>query len=240
MTLYSRTDYEWQDDELGTISVHTDRRARRLIFRTLPGGIRVTVPPGLLPRVVRNALEQMRPRLVQRSARLHPVLITEGWTVDNGWMKITVARGESTRFALKRQGADVTLLCPPGTQFEDPQVQTFLKKAVTEVMRRRAAEALPLRMKELSLRTGLAYRTLRIAAMHTRWGSCSADGRISLTCFLMKVPPHLADYVMLHELCHTRHMNHGTQFWQLLDRLTGGQARTLRRELAAYRADVTD
>ena len=54
--------------------------------------------------------------------------------------------------------------------------------------------------------------------MRSQWGSCSIDGRISLNTHLIKAPLVLVDYVVLHELCHLRHHNHGRRFYGLMDR----------------------
>lgn len=53
----------------------------------------------------------------------------------------------------------------------------------------------------------------------------------------MLLPPHLMDYVLLHELSHTKEMNHGPRFWELLDSMTGGRARALRAELRGFNTD---
>ena len=73
-------------------------------------------------------------------------------------------------------------------------------------------------------RFGLTYRKVRITGARSRWGSCTSAKTISLSCYLMLVPSHLIDYVILHELAHTREMNHGPRFWELLDSMTAGQA----------------
>lgn len=66
-------------------------------------------------------------------------------------------------------------------------------------------------------------------------GSCSSSRDISLSYYLMLLPAHLMDYVILHELAHTREMNHGPEFWRLLDSLTDHRAKALRKELQTYR-----
>jgi len=74
-------------------------------------------------------------------------------------------------------------------------------------------------LKQLSLETNLYYKKLQIRKQKTRWGSCSNRLTISLNYKLLFLPRQLARYVLLHELAHTRHLNHSKQFWTLLGQL---------------------
>ncbi len=104
-----------------------------------------------------------------------------------------------------------------------------------EQLRKAAKADLPLRLDRIAEATGLRYTNVSIRAARTKWGSCSATNGISLSLFLMTLPEHLRDFVILHELCHTVHHNHSPRFHALLDRLCGGRERTLHRELRNYR-----
>lgn len=68
----------------------------------------------------------------------------------------------------------------------------------------------------LSQKTGLMYHDLSIRSQSTLWGSCNAKKRISLNNKLLFIPEHLVNYILLHELCHTRHLNHSQRYWNLL------------------------
>lgn len=103
-----------------------------------------------------------------------------------------------------------------------------------EVLRARAKATLPQRVAELASRHGLKYGKVSIRASRTKWGSCSAVGNISLSLYLMILPEHLRDYVILHELAHTVHHNHSPRFHALVNSLTDGQEKTLARELKEY------
>ena len=103
-----------------------------------------------------------------------------------------------------------------------------------EQLRRLAKADLPQRIERISQLTGLKYRSLAIRATKTKWGSCSGENVISLSLFLMTLPEHLRDYVIVHELCHTVHHNHSPKFHALLDRLVGGRDAELQRELRHY------
>lgn len=107
-------------------------------------------------------------------------------------------------------------------------------KARTEALRRAAKEDLPPRLARLSAATGLRCEGLTIRAARTKWGSCSGRNTISLSLYLMTLPEHLRDFVILHELCHTRHHDHSPRFHALLDRLTGGREKELARELRGW------
>ncbi len=82
--------------------------------------------------------------------------------------------------------------------------------------RQRAEERLPTRLKELAAALGVAPAGVQIRAQKSRWGSCSSNGRISLNWRLVLLPLKLADYVLVHELCHLRHMDHSEDFWNLV------------------------
>lgn len=66
---------------------------------------------------------------------------------------------------------------------------------------------------------GVTYPDLRVRRMRTRWGSCSSRGTITLNARLVELPVDLIDYVVLHELCHLREMNHGPRFYALLGQI---------------------
>lgn len=110
-----------------------------------------------------------------------------------------------------------------------------LDRSEIEALRRAAKADLPSRLTRLATATGLRYTHLTITSARTKWGSCSSKNRIALSLFLMTLPEHLRDFVILHELAHTQHHNHSAAFHALLDRLCGGRERALQRELRGYR-----
>ena len=101
--------------------------------------------------------------------------------------------------------------------------------AKVEELRRQAKAYLPGRLAELAAMYGFQYNTLRIKHNSSNWGSCSSKGNINLNLNLMRVPQELQDYVMLHELCHLKYLNHSPQFHSLLESVCPGHREKQRR-----------
>ena len=98
--------------------------------------------------------------------------------------------------------------------------QTF-KEVFQSISKTEARKRIITRLVELARQYGFTYNKVSIRNQRTRWGSCSAKGNISLNVKLVALPPELSDYVILHELAHTRVHNHSKRFWQELDKYVG-------------------
>ena len=105
--------------------------------------------------------------------------------------------------------------------------------ASTRLARIEAKSVLIPRTHQLARAHGLSCNKVSVRNAKTRWGSCSSENNISLNIQLMRLPFELIDYVILHELAHTIHKNHGPNFWRLLDKISG-DAKGLDYKLKAY------
>ncbi|MFN9869712.1 MAG: M48 family metallopeptidase, partial [Pseudanabaena sp.] len=90
------------------------------------------------------------------------------------------------------------------------------KTLLQQWLMRKAEKHLFSWLRRVSIQTNLPYRTTTIRGQKTLWGSCSRDRNISLNYKLLFLETQVVEYVLLHELCHTIHMNHSNQFWNLV------------------------
>lgn len=93
----------------------------------------------------------------------------------------------------------------------------FLQKKLIQFYKKLGEEYLIQRCDQLSQLSGLKPKQIKIQTARSRWGSCSSDQTIHLNWKLTVFPLILIDYVIIHELCHLRHMNHSKQFWSLVE-----------------------
>lgn len=159
-------------------------------------------------------------------------MINENFRIDTDQLKLSFKAGKVQQFVVERNGIEIVILYPPATDFS--QKQEWLTKVIIEILRKQAKLTLPKRLQELAELHGFNYSGVRINSARTRWGSCSGKKHINLSLFLMILPGELSDYVLLHELCHTKEMNHGPRFWALMDKVTNHHSGELRNMLRRY------
>lgn len=132
---------------------------------------------------------------------------------------------------MKKNGSIIDVYTPG---FTSDSASVFIEYCLTEIYRHEAKRLLPARLTELAQRHGFSYNKVTIRNNRRNWGSCSSQNNISLNLQMMKLPVKLIDYVLLHELVHTEIKNHGAEFWERLNGVTGGQARKLAKEVKQY------
>lgn len=227
-----------EDEELGRLVARVNLRAKSLVFRTKSDAIYISVPSGTTMKDIRQAVEKLRGKLLASRQRLNRPLIDLDYKIDAEYFKLSLVSGEKDQFFANSKLGFMQIICPPDADFADENLQNWLRKVIEESLRRNAKSILPSRLVSLSKQCGLPYSSVKINSSQGRWGSCSARKDINLSYYLVLLPSHLIDYVLLHELCHTREMNHSERFWALLNQCTEGKAQALRRELRKYRTEI--
>lgn len=99
---------------------------------------------------------------------------------------------------------------PGAPSFTDEQIRELAQRAVKEI---------PARVKYFAPLIGVTYGNITIRNQKTRWGSCTAEGNLNFNCLLMLAPPHVVDYVVIHELCHRIELNHSPRFWAEVEKI---------------------
>lgn len=142
------------------------------------------------------------------SIRVHPV---KGVSVSVPYI---VPYAAAMAFFQTRRGWVRETMAKQKERFKDVVVPSADE---IEELRRRAKKELPPRLAEFASRYGFLYNRVAIKHNATNWGSCSARGNINLNLSIVRLPKVLQDYVLLHELCHLRHHDHGHGFHLLLE-----------------------
>lgn len=233
----------FNDRQLGLITVRINSRARHIIMRPHADGVTVTIPPYTPQHTLLDTLEQYREKLHTRQQalkqakpedRTHVRLIDQNFKIENDIITLTLEIGTRNTFYSKSGPGQTTIICPPNTPFEEPECQQWIHRVIEQALKQQAQRILPEHLRALSALHDLPFNQCKVNVSKGRWGSCSARKDINLSCYLAILPAHLREYVMLHELCHTREMNHSPRFWTLLDSITSGRAKELRNELKKY------
>lgn len=198
------TERKYRDQVLGEVTLRKSPQAGRISIRVIPvKGIVVTIPRWVPYRMGEAFLAGKRgwaaAALERVDARVRESLAAEGMLRDHGTSVRGLPETSGSVGTETDGGIDI------GRQIE--------------IWRKEAKATLPPRLAELAGKYGFEPSRVTIKHNRSNWGSCSARGNINLNLNLIRLPKDLQDYVMLHELCHLRYMDHGTLFHGLLEDL---------------------
>ncbi len=213
-------------------AVRVSARARRLTARVHVGGrVEIVVPVGVSPRTVRDFVQRFTPWIDRKVAAMRSYAEAEGAVPRMIEFAFSSERFEvdwhaAPKRAIAQQGSRVVVHAP-----EDGAARSLLQGWLKRAAGERLAPAL------VQLASDLNYPVARVAirCQRTRWGSCSTRGTVSLNCSLVFLRPEVVRYLFVHELAHTKHMNHSANFWRLVEKLEPDCRRLDRELLAGWR-----
>lgn len=170
------------------------------------------------------------PVLLRFSNRARRLSIT---VKSNGSVRVTIPKGVSVTRARQFLKAKEGWIRRSLDEFR--RLTELAEEAgLSEPEFQKARAMLASRLERLARIHGFEYNRVTIRNQTSRWGSCSGKNNINLNVNLVRLPDDLRDYVMMHELVHTRVKNHSKQFWRELDKLVG-DGKSMQRRLRDYR-----
>lgn len=224
------------DSEFGVITCRRSATSRYVRLRLAPNGqLRATLPIGASVKHVQRLVDDSRDELrkLLREQGMSTPIYENGQRIGQSHRLEIIAIKNITKPTHKLRGQSIIVMIPSGTDEGASEVQDEIRVAVKAALRREAKAYLPRRLSHLAQQYGLHYSKVRFAHQSGRWGSCSSSGTVSLNIALMNLPMELIDYVLTHELCHTVHMHHQADFWNLVESFQPS-FRTYRKQLKSH------
>lgn len=241
----------YRHDKLGLITVvwKSNMRSVRMSFKK--GNFTISAPVGYsmenIERLIKENEQKMLSFIKRHESRRDEIRIDENFILDTHFAILRISLTSTTTPRLKKAGTipnanpsdssassekdDLVLEMPNNTEFESPETIAVVKNATIAMLRYEAKKRLPRIVKEIADANGFKYSSVKINSAQTRWGSCSSKGSLNFSLYLMLMPLHLIRSVVVHELCHTKHMDHGESFWALFDKVYGVSHKIVDKEI---------
>ena len=207
------------DKEFGEIKIRKNKFARSVkLSVSVDGSLRASIPyyspEFAVRRLVNGSRDEIRKMLATHNAKNS---YQDGDLIGKTHT-LFLRKFSGEEIKISNEGNRILVQIPQELASENQLVQSEIRKTVSKILRKQAKAYLPRRIDFLAEKYGFSFEKLRFSHTGTRWGSCSSSGTISLNIALMNLPHHLIDYVIIHELCHTRQMNHSSKFWQEVEK----------------------
>ncbi len=228
----------FKDSEFGSITLRRSRLARYVRLKLDSRGvISISLPPRTPLFVAKQLINESRTNLRHTLARIKArrPAYSEGDLIGKSHT-LHFEFNETKPYTHRLEQQHLIITCPALAEPEKLEQTVF--QGINNALRLQAKAYLPRRLNQLAGLHGFTYQRTRFGNAGTRWGSCSSEGTISLNISLMQLPFELIDYVLIHELCHTKEMNHSQTFWQLIATYCPDYKKR-RRELKQFHPHLT-
>jgi len=226
-------------NDIGKVTIRKNKRSKNASIALKPlKGIIVNIPYYLNYDFGLNLVNKKKDWIIKHLPKIETVekqktLFTEETKFNTKYRTLNITKHNSDKVLTKITNDKISIQYPVNVDIENEKLQEIIRSVIIKTLRHEAKHYLPARTNEIAEKLKFKYNKLFIKNNQTLWGSCSGRNNINLNLHLMRLPGHLIDYVIIHELCHTVEKNHGQGFWKLMDSILG-DAKKLSKELKKY------
>lgn len=223
----------------GKIEFETNDRSKNIRVRIQASGLKISIPPSTSEREAMRFVESISAKILRKQAQLQsskqPNLeLTYDKKIQTLTFEVSVMASERANIFFSLNNGFLNIEFPKSADLTTHNAQKLCWDGIDYFLKKEAKRILPERTKQLAQKYGFYFRSVKIQSSKSRWGSCSRTQSINYSKYILLLPSHLVDYVILHELCHTKEMNHSEKFWAWMNKVTDNKSLALRTELKKY------
>ena len=205
-------------------------RSLRLSIKS-DGRVRLTVPYGV-PEFMAKKFLLSKLDWIKEHQQLNEILTDQAHIGKNH--RLHILRTDSTRSHSKITDTAIIVHVPEELDLEGERAQEILAKACEKALLQESEKLLPQRINTISENNVLSYGDLSFKKLKSRWGACDSHNNLVFNTYLIQLDWSLIDYVIKHELAHTKHHHHQKSFWDEVE-LMSPDFKDLRKELKTHK-----
>lgn len=228
-----------QDEEFGKIAIRRSAMATQVHLRVAPDGtLKISAPTHapmfLIKRMIKTSRNEIRNILSKSKPEYE---YKNGMQIGKSHTLVIQIINNAKNTSVTLHGQQIIIKTNFIENLNNPETEREIRDVIIKALRIEAKSYLPKRLSFLAEKYGFSYEKTRFSHSSSRWGSCSSNGTISLNIALMKLPFELIDYVIIHELSHTKQMNHSQAFWNIVEQ-SDPQYKLHRKTLKFYNPSI--
>lgn len=222
-------------EDIGKVIVVKKKGIKRVNMRlSYNGDIKISIPY-LLPYASAYSFAKSHKQwILKQKAKVKEYNFYDNMAIGK---KHTLVFVDSDKLGSRISNNIINIKLAPSSKLSDDDVILKIKQAIKRALTLEAKEYLQIRTNQLANIYDYKFSDISVKPMKTRWGHCSNQQNIVYNIYLMMLDDPLIDYVICHELAHTKHMNHSTEFWNEVSRTTPNY-KALKNDLKQLQANI--
>jgi len=232
-----------QVESIGDVCFRKNKRSKNVSITIRPEkGVVVNFPYFLSYKFALSVVEKKRTWILNHLPKIENynskrTIFNENSDFSTRYRKLVIEKNAGNEIKTKLTPEFINISYPENIEVNNSGLQEIIRATIIKALRKEAKEYLTERTHYFAEILHFKFNKIFIKNNKTLWGSCSGRNNINLNLHLLRLPDHLIDYVIIHELCHTVQKNHGKHFWKLMDSILG-DSKKISKELRNYSIQI--
>lgn len=220
---------------VGELPFYKRKGSSSVRIRINGSSVKVTLPPWMPYRAAVMYVQQ-KAQWINRHREDQPFI--QNGSIVGKQHTFHIKQSQTTRITGKVYEDKIVVTVPNGTDLSLKTIQHRLERHAEKALLVESEELIIPQARDLANKFGFTINRVEIKNLKSRWGSCSSHGDLAFSLFLVQLPWECIDYVIIHELAHTKEMNHSPKFWKLVEAMEP-KYKEIRRSMKRYSPQVT-